>query len=852
MTTQITINAFDYSESFELVTASYSGSSLGGIYIISADISLIATPKIAKPFDDRYNEDFGRGKEIKISIDGSEAPIAGTLYILTARFRPETNRVNISASCILGLLNSRTPRDLAICVDIEQGVTAQVAVNELLTAVGITNKQISINNGQKILKPLLLGQSEGLINLAAQISAASGYFIYQDQTGKIVSRSSVPVSGTENAKNLEARLLTRERLSETELPYTEIIIRGTRSELEELPEFEKEDSLLSEAFRTITRDFTNRRITTIDTQENGDYVEVIDDYEQIPNIQNLNGIVAEPNECVPPDEGRLISRTTNYYQNSLFSFDPCLDVHNECEVLTEKLEPIFLADNLILARSIVEEWEYDISTADIEDSKTVILNLAGNANVGIPTVFPGSIIGNPLGGSSTDDTVTYNRTISQPKGIAAPIICHWTLGNNNLLEDEAELVLPPPGNFNTTVIEFEEIIWTRKQGEEWEGRRTVSRSNVLVDPNRFTSRGNASTTLQEATEARTGLFTLKNIVDETRSDWTPPDPGRFPPRFTVKETDYERRYIITGFNASSDEERIKVINLDIFGNVDQTTERRARAEGIFSWGKNKGSRLSSNFYTIDRPLQKVSVFEPDDSLAPYNIESYYIDNPAVAITPTETSFSGVGVFISASNAGSITQLAEVTNVPSIGFFDGIEYCVFTYSPSFVDLSDTDEFTFQQLGFLGESVYTDSQGDRYYELGGDILKETDEISPSLGGVVATEARQDIFINSDGVPVKNGITIEAVPVVNTQPLITLLNQSGTCKVDFENASFSAPLGFTRALAFTKYTVGLPGESFAGSFTRQLGLVVESGINVIGSNSLEAWFDSENNALISTFIN
>lgn len=821
MTTQIFINGFDYTDAFRNATGSYSGSSLGGLYVVSAEVILSATPNINKPFDDRYNSDFGRGKEISILLDGEKAPIVGSMYVLSSRFDPNTHLVRISASCILGLVNSRTPEDLAICVRAEVGVTAQEAVDLLLDASGVTNKEIIITNNQKLLEPLLLGGSQGLISRAADICKASGYYLYQDKNGKVLTDLAAPVPSGLNGKPILRELIDAERLTDVEVPYTKIIVRGTTSEIQELGE-----ETVLDGETTITRDFEKRTITSRTEKPNGDIVEVISTYE-LPSLEPATGIVANPTECLPPDEGRLIERITRFYENSVKAFSACISAHDESAIVAEADAPFFINDTLIIARTVEETWEYDIDSTDLADNKTLVLDLLGSTQ------------GEDTTTASPDrpQKITYNRKVRTPKGIAAPIVCHWTLGNNQILTENPGAVLPPNGVINTTTVEEETIVWQKELGAtKWTSKRLLERSDVLVNPEKFTSRAFRTSDVTVIPFSRNGLFTSIPIEEESKEDDTPNDPGRFPTKYTVQESDYQRTYLVNGFG-SSGEAKIKTINLDLFGEVDVTTERVARANALQSWGKNKGSRLSSTFYSVQKPLEKVSIYDAPDSLAPYNIEHYYVDSPAISIDLENFAFSGVGLFISATN-GAIPSEALVNATGQLAYNNGTDFTIYTYSPSAVDLAT--------LTFNGAGWYSDSEGNQYFSDGTNTLALTVSSSPTFTPV-ATVANQGITVNSSGEPVQNG-TVLSTSLPNGDPLVTDAQQNSTLGVEYQSSTFSQELTCARGLNITRFQVAFRTTSLADSCQRSLGFEFTPSIPVIGSNALLPWIDEENNAMIS----
>ena len=862
MTTTCFINSFDYTEAFVNATGSYTGSSLNGIYMITGTVTLAATPKINKPFDDRYNTDFGRGRLVEIELFGSKANIMGTTYILTARFDPQTTRITITVGCILALLNSRTPENLAICVQAEQGVPIDTAVDILLGAAGVTMKSINIVNGQDLLEPLLLGESQGLINTAAQLAAASGYYLWQNKEG-VVETQAMDVTATPDSQiAFERARLEMQRLAETELPYTKIIIRGTTTELEELPaqeivqagEYDPNTNSFTNK-TTITRDFVNRTITTNKVEGFDIFqtiTETVEQYEPIANITSLNGVVASPNECLPPDEGRLVSRTTSVIRNAAVAFASC-EAHNQESLDVVEQDGGFFASGTSV-RTISEVWDYQLSPAVIEDSKETILNLAPATDF---STTPGSISLSPFAGPTapspsaatagdTGDRVTYTRTITDQRGVVSPIFCHWTLGNNALLAEFADTAIPPSGTANSTIIEKEVVIWNKNTDNQWRSERNVERSKIVIDQTEFVSRANAAETLEDIAIAKNGAFSRVNIVSEEKSDDTPPDPGRFPPRYTQKETDYERIFNVVGFGSAS-EERILTKNLDVFGEVDATTQRIGRANAIQSWGKNKGSQITSEFYSVDRPLAKVTIFDTPDSLSPYPIETYYIDNPSISISPENFVFSGLGLFINATDGPSLDTLAEVDVTNLIGFLDGGSYNTFFYTPVNEDYT-LPNFIFRGTGVNGENIYSNTENTSlYFELGADQLRLDTGTAPALAAVSSAN-RQEVFINSLGQPVANGNLLVPPFTPNALPLVTILDQTGTSQVQYTTSTVSEPLLCTK-YAFTKtFQIFSPATHIAEQCTRELDTQFNPRLPVIGSNEELPWLDLENNAYIA----
>ena len=880
----VTINGTNYSPAFVSVTGSYTGNSLSGIYMITGELILSCHEGGSGPltvnWDDRYNPDFQRGKEVFIGLDPTTPHnIVGNTYVLSARYKRNEGIVKITLGCILALLNSRTPQDLAICVTADQGVSTQEAVILLLNAAGITsNLSITITNGQKLLEPLLLGESQGLINTAAQMAAASGYFLWQDKTGKVLTQTMVPTQTSDGRNLLFKSRADVERLNETELPYTKIIVRGAKREMVELSaqeEISKSEEFLFNNTNVKTvkvfRDFANRTITTITEQKIGvltDITTVVEEYETIPNIGALNNQVASPSECIPPDEGRLVTRTTTLNQDFIRVFGACAEVWQEsAKIVEENSDPpkqaLFYSGGTWNSSIVTENWIYNISPAVIEDSKTTILTFGDNENNDnfpiAPTPGSSTTIGisNDANAGSSKDNVFYEKITQERKGTAAPITCHWTLGNNELLAEFADTVLPPGGWENLTITEVDTTEWNKNKDNQWYGERTVERSNVKVDPNRYTSAALAADDLIEAAQAQNGMFSRKTVLRETRNDWTPPDPGRFPPRYTIDETDYERIFIISGFG-SSQEERIKVVNLDIFGNVDQTTQKVGTAHGLQSWGKNKGSRITSNFYQFEMPMQSIDLYEDtiDSSKIANNLESFYIDNPSIAITRDNMAASGVALFISADRIGVLAPdvLFSATNVPAYFDSETGDYCTYTYTPVSIDLTDS-RYQFDGFGFNGElgneEFYTDlDTGKRIISepVSGAILEETIEIVSSFTSV-SSIPRGDFFINENGELVdssKNSLIPPFAPVVGA--IVTKGNQTGSCKTTFTTAQVTETLLCTKYMYTPTFQVFYPATHIAENCTRELGTEFNSEIAVLGDQELIPLIDLETNGMIA----
>ncbi len=824
MTTQVIINGFDYSEALVNSTGSFSGSNLNGLYIISNRLVLSATPKIAKPWSDLYNLDFSRGNTVKINFNGEPANIVGTTYILSAKFSRQDGLVTIETTCSLGLANSLTAEDLAICATAEVGVSAKEAIDLLLGAVGITNRNINISNDQKIYEPFTLGGGEGLIQVAATIARGSGYFLYQKKDGQVVSKSMLVDSiSSFNSQIMRTERLDIDRESTTELPVTKLFVRGNKVEVEELVTSETL-SVTTDQFKNITtttieRDFGNRTITEIVDRQRGellpDRLITTSFYEsQTSPPQNLS--IDKPEACLPRDEGRLIRRVTRSIKDSINILAPCINNHNESNAASAEVNsPLIVTQGSLLDFETVETWDYNTSETSIDRGQSTI-NLTTNITSNSIEANNTRLLGN--------DTVEYTKTTTRIRGVNSPIHCHWALGNNNILAGDVDGSIQPPGGLlDTVTTEIESIRWQKPRSDEWSGRRVIRRAEIDVNPSKFTSQANAAETAVALSFARDGMYNLRTVLEETRANWTPSDPGRMPPRFTTKETPYEREYTVTGFlNATTPKSR--VLNLDIFGDPDTIAPIVARSNAYSSWGRYKGVRISSNFYSVEAPLDKVSVINTIDTFAPYNTETYYVDNPAISFDANNFSVSFLGAYLSSSNNAELVGV-DASNKVLIG------NQIYTFIIDATPLED--------LNFISNNLYTD--GTNFYFQGDtNLLKMNVEENTGFTPIATinieflqyNDLAQAVDASTNTLIVGGG--------ANTEPItVTQLND---LNLDFTLINVGQQLSFERALSFSRFDVSKPATQASGNFSRDLSLTLNATVNVIGFENL-VFYDEEN---------
>ena len=685
---RLTVNGVDYTDLVESIDGGRTQAQSNGLIITTGTIVLSDGVRNDVELDNRYTNLWERGGIVEIRDQGSNNRIAVLGYSLIdkAEYDEQAEVLTISVICQLGLHNNIQPANLAVCVSLERAIDPLTgdevpfpiddAIRTLLEAAGIPPANIAFLNIPGTLKrDIYLTANESLIRVAGQLAYDNGYDLWMNQNGIVRTLDQRRHGEDQSAGRLKENLLEYQRQSSSsQLPPTQIIIGGTRlvQPLEVVADggftrISNSDVAYFDGingyFRTHDRD--NRTINTLQFT-NGDPEDAApvgynrDDRPFLPGYTTLRTeeIIEvfeqptqdrDPENCLPIDEGRILSRTTivtelagifleGYYTEEARIENERRLEEAEAEALAngEEFDPetvpqVSVADLVPFNRpisSIVEEtWEYN--TPPVIDDVTEF------------TIPIGAGLDEILTGTETDDahSVFYRQQIREAAGAIYPGIADGTLET----EDQGFIVFNP-NQLRTTFISTTR--WTLAANRrDWTSQKFTVQSRIRVRPEDITA---ALTNPRVSLPARSSIiFGLVNTYEFEVPRFTAPSFARFPAREQPTPVPYEFRINVA-------EPSFSGIIPKTYDLTDLTDNRQVGAEVGFLRGKFDHYRYKASNITIDlavlpddtKPMDGFTVWDRANCRTEY----YFIDALSISINlnlGSAATFSGA--FLGAIN-----------------------------------------------------------------------------------------------------------------------------------------------------------------------------------------------------------
>lgn len=657
-----------------VMSGTYSALTLptGGMSIVTGNLTLIQASG-ALDLDDRYNTAFNRGNKIEARYTNPDTlvstlfPVIGTTYIRSTRYDMQST-LAIDITCILGLLQRVTPRDLGVCINLGVGVDISTAVRSLIEAAGVPNAQIDTASFDNLLalpqivQPKTVDQGQSVLDLAAELAGQHGTFFCQTNTGQIKCFRWNDLSNKAKLFSKRARdLHSYKRYGSMEKRIKTYI--ATHSEAIVCTELtnQTQDSLVGN-LRTdvrITRNDATRTITTVTREYR---VLNFDPYSETLVRRVTEQAVYEPEpaesqavvrlgqaqangECFPQDRARLLSKTiteeisnAEYLKAYLDYLDQAADAEGNGAPNTI-LPSAGLADFEFVAgvnvnQTTSETWSYN---SDTEIIRTV--------EVFAPRGYVVPILGDLKG--KTDFS-------TEPRATPTPVI------NGDF----------DPNVFVPLVTDTE--IYTRSDNACKGWKRTRQRFEAAWS----NSANDIATAFENKTITFEDSFGEAQVLvvtnDEKEYNVSEPSPDSYPPATNVVDQEVEKIYGGSLNDAAYPFDTVKRQFLGQFFNFSPTEITKI---GQFSMDHNNGRMMgytmADSVFAMTQdcwedyvPFFLCKIEEPYRAVA----SIYAADTPSITLSPTEAIVSWLGVFLGVQDpitvsATDFTYSKTGTNLP---------------------------------------------------------------------------------------------------------------------------------------------------------------------------------------------
>ncbi len=598
------------------LTGSYSSLDESGLIIYTGQLVLGYNPSFPVTLDNRLTRHWDRGTLVRVLDDSDRPlPVLGHSYIESAQY-DGYSLLTLQLVCILGLVNSRTPADLGICVAPLESISASSAIRLLLIRAGVSESQISLNNASfqssiKRIEPVADGDS--FVRLAGSLAFANGNYLIQNTNGQVVNVDFTRRQTTSRFTLSRRQCITYDRLYDIQQPPDIYAINSGDLVIYPGGNNTKSTSRLGAGvdFRMSTTDSTtnhNSRTTSSTQTEVATLgsllpsrypnsagmlvhsrLNVEEKYEQ-RRPGGFSALAKSWRQCVPTDQGRLLSKTTRKFD----SLAVALSAFNE---IAKKEENGREVDSLSLALTQIttEEWTYN-------------------------TTEPGDL---PRAGESVKQVI---RT-SQMYGKVVPIIGSNTLTRPDEEEDNQIITFP----YSLIPTRLEVVTWLRNQDRRtWTQTRTVAQINYEVNPEAVQELiAKEDTPLINVLDYATSLYPVENTVVVNSGE---PNFNRFPQSQSEQVFPFQSKAVL------GPGRRQKTISINANGSPPKSrVDRLAAWLGKWEWGKSQG-QIVSIASTPTSWADKQQVLPTDRcviSESPTTAAYYLIDSLAVAWRPNE-------------------------------------------------------------------------------------------------------------------------------------------------------------------------------------------------------------------------
>lgn len=665
----LTVDGVDYSDLVVSVEGGRSQVQSNGLVITTGTVVLSDGIENGIELDNRYTQLWDRGGvvEIRDTTTGNRIAVLGYLLIDKAEYDEQAEELTLSLVCLLGFHNNIQPANIAVCVSLERPIDPLTGEEEplpiddgirtLLEASGIPSTNIAfLNIPGTIKKDIYLTENESLLRVAGQLAYDNGYDLWMNQNGLIRTLDQRAHGETQSAARLKENLLAYQRQgSSSQLPPTQLIIGGTRL-------VQPLEVVGNEGYTRIsnsdvayydgrngyyrTHDRVNRTINTFQFINGSPATAAPVGYdpaerpftpgfttlrtEEVDEVFEQPTQDRDPENCLPIDEGRILSRTTvitelagifleGYYTEEarLENEQRLEDAEAEATANGEEFDPdsvdlVSPADlvpfNRPISSIVTETWEYN--TPPVLDDVTEF-----SAPIG-------SSLEDIVAGVEADDaySVVYTQEIREAQGAIFPGIADGTLGTEN-----QGFIVFNPNSLVTTF--FSSTRWTLAGNrKDWTSQKRTLQTRVRVNPEAITSAlENPSVPLIVRSST---IFGLVNTYEFEVPRFTAPSFARFPPKEQPTPVPYEIRINVSEPTVSGEIPRT-------YDLTDLTDNKQVGAEvgflrGKFDHYRYKASNITCDFAVLPDDTMPMDGFSVWDR-ARGRTEYYFIDALSVAI-----------------------------------------------------------------------------------------------------------------------------------------------------------------------------------------------------------------------------
>lgn len=651
----LTVAGYDCTPLLTSGKLSYSSWNPGtGLLVTLGEFQLNYSHEFPESLDPKRNNRWSFGRKVVFRLDGLLAPIGGTTYIESSSW--DNENLVLNTTCKLGILNSKTPGSIGICIDISSNAGLGRTISYLLQKAGIPEADIDVSllNGVNIgtLESRNVPAGQSLISYSASLALGQGYVIYQKRDGKITLGDITSLIKKPLAFNLaDFEVADYSRSSSLELPPSSIKLTGSVYDKYFTDTFVATVVTTPEytVYKNTEINFGARKIinksTKVSNSDNLASEETIEvsyyegsstgsTFSTTEDATDGSAKFLNSDSCLETDEARLYRVKRQTTSNALGA----LKAWNEVGLAAGTIKPAGLTQGNVVSENYEETISYSLPTlSPIVINKT----LADTTNSGSTTSGGG-------GGK-----VTQIKTTKTILGKEVPILAKFL--------SQAFSVNPL-----TQITSEKEITqWKLDTNlKQWRKKRTVFRTRYSYSPEQIQAEAANSGPLS----AYNNAIKLILVLEEVSDDNPPPDFGRMPAIAYTQQTPFEVNYQLTT-------NKVREASYSLGDTVCNASDSVAIAETYGKWLVGK-----ANAHTVVIPTYRALV-QPDlfvPCLSTFTIWEplydtvyhYAIDSPTLLIQADQSVISLTGIYLGSQGKYPLPPESFATQPPSSTTGDG--------------------------------------------------------------------------------------------------------------------------------------------------------------------------------------
>ena len=483
----VTIDGVDFTAEFTGAQGNYSSIDIpvNGLCLITGNIQLTYDENTTQDFDCRFNNFWSRGKKITITNEGRKIPVLGETYIINVSYDMKSS-LDITVGCKLALNNRTTAGNQGICIEFGAESSVGDVALEMLYGLGFTRENdidasgfFEINNN-KLIEPLVLPESQTIIQTVANLVAQYGRVLMQRADGQIICRDIVSDSEYLSVNDIsQTQDYARSGMPEQVFRKIDFFyqkaepfdpISGVSNSIRSGDIIVNTNYQRDKDARTTTSTIEEYRDLGGGNQTLVNKITETATYESQPTTATVvqrNGQVIEIAKCFPDDQARILTKTT------------VIDSDN-----TEYLKAYFAYQN----------------TADIPNSKSISGTITSNRTTETYTYSP--------------TLITKTTEVTEPIAIAVPIVGDLTLGRSG----GNQITQIDPETFIVSDLIIESWAKSQTKGFEATYTRTLYRNRNKVSAEELSARvADVSQNLQSIFDEALELVPLEHEVQFNQS-----------------------------------------------------------------------------------------------------------------------------------------------------------------------------------------------------------------------------------------------------------------------------------------------------------------------------------------------